>query len=97
MENAGAEKNLELLIFQPRPALPPPPRSVGVVGWARVNLFNGWAHSLLTLAAVCLLIKIAPPLLSWACSTRSGAAAPRPVRPARTAPAGRLWPTNFAC
>jgi general L-amino acid transport system permease protein len=27
--------------FKPKPDLPPPPNTTGLVGWLRVNLFNG--------------------------------------------------------
>ena len=32
----------------------PPVTQVGVLGWIRTNLFNGWFNSILTLLAVCL-------------------------------------------
>ncbi len=46
--------------------LKPPPTSVGVVGWVRANLFNGFFNSLLTLATIYLLYKTVPPLIRWA-------------------------------
>ncbi|MDT8305285.1 MAG: amino acid ABC transporter permease [Anaerolineae bacterium] len=33
--------------------------------WLRQNLFNSWYNSLLTLAALWVLIRVAPPLVSW--------------------------------
>ncbi len=56
----------DLLVFQPKPDLPPPRQIVGIIGWTRVNLFKGWIHTVLTLAACLLLYKTIPPLLSWA-------------------------------
>ncbi len=41
----------DLLVFQPKPDLPPPRQIVGIIGWTRVNLFKGWIHTVLTLAA----------------------------------------------
>ncbi len=49
-----------------REVLKPPPTSVGVVGWVRANLFNGFFNSLLTLATIFLLYKTVPPLIRWA-------------------------------
>jgi general L-amino acid transport system permease protein len=45
--------------------LPPPKTQVGVLGWLRANLFNGWFNSILTLLAVYLLIETVPPLVNW--------------------------------
>ncbi|NIO04424.1 MAG: ABC transporter permease subunit [Proteobacteria bacterium] len=46
--------------------LTPPVSSVGVIGWVRNNLFNGWFNSLLTVVTLFLLWKIVPPLFRWA-------------------------------
>ena len=53
VENAGSQ------------TLKPPVMSVGVLGWIRANLFNGWFNSLLTVATLLLLWKIVPPLIRW--------------------------------
>jgi len=47
-------------------ALKPPVTSVGVIGWIRNNLFNGWFNSLLTVVTLFLLWKTVPPLFQWA-------------------------------
>jgi general L-amino acid transport system permease protein len=44
----------------------PPATSIGVVGWMRANLFNGWLNSLLTLAVLYLLWTTLPPFVTWA-------------------------------
>ncbi|TYO99054.1 amino acid ABC transporter membrane protein 2 (PAAT family) [Geothermobacter ehrlichii] len=44
----------------------PPVTKVGVLGWLRENLFNGWFNSLLTLATLYLLWLTIPPLVKWA-------------------------------
>lgn len=44
---------------------PPPVMSVGVLGWLRTNLFNGWWNSLLTVLFLALLAWIVPPALDW--------------------------------
>jgi general L-amino acid transport system permease protein len=46
--------------------LKPPVTSVGVIGWVKKNLFNGWFNSFLTLVTLFLLWKIVPPLFRWA-------------------------------
>ncbi len=43
----------------------PPATSVGVLGWLRANLFNGWFNSILTILALYLLWQVVPPLFNW--------------------------------
>ena len=50
----------------PAGALKPPVTSVGVIGWARSNLFNGWLNSLLTIVTLYFLWIVIPPLIRWA-------------------------------
>lgn len=45
--------------------LKPPVTSVGVIGWLKSNLFNGWFNSVLTIATVYFLWKVVPPLFKW--------------------------------
>jgi len=44
---------------------PPPPTQVGVLGWLRANLFNGWFNTLLTLVLLWALYEVVPPLVNW--------------------------------
>lgn len=44
----------------------PPAASIGVIGWMRANLFNGWFNSLLTLAVAYLLWSTVPAFVKWA-------------------------------
>ncbi|MFZ2871082.1 amino acid ABC transporter permease [Zavarzinia sp.] len=53
-------------VFTPTPPQPPPANMVGVVGWMRANLFNGWFNSLLTIFSLYLLYLTLPPLVNWA-------------------------------
>jgi general L-amino acid transport system permease protein len=46
--------------------LKPPVASVGVIGWVKANLFNGWFNSILTIVTLLLLWKTVPPFLRWA-------------------------------
>jgi len=49
----------------PAGALKPPVTSVGVIGWMRANLFNGWFNSLLTIVTLYVLWIIIPPFIRW--------------------------------
>lgn len=44
----------------------PPVVSVGVIGWIKANLFNGWFNSFLTVATLVFLWKTFPPFFRWA-------------------------------
>jgi general L-amino acid transport system permease protein len=46
--------------------LKPPVTSVGVIGWIKGNLFNGWLNSVITIVTLYLLWKIVPPFIRWA-------------------------------
>ncbi|HOP47377.1 MAG TPA: amino acid ABC transporter permease [Desulfobacteraceae bacterium] len=44
----------------------PPVTSVGVIGWAKANLFNGIFNSILTIITIFILWKFLPPFIRWA-------------------------------
>ncbi|RLB27771.1 MAG: amino acid ABC transporter permease [Deltaproteobacteria bacterium] len=46
--------------------LKPPVTSVGVIGWVKNNLFNGWINSILTIVTLFFLWKTVPFLFRWA-------------------------------
>ncbi|MGB3211728.1 MAG: amino acid ABC transporter permease [Desulforhopalus sp.] len=46
--------------------LKPPVTEVGIIGWMKANLFNGWFNSALTLVVLYLLWLTVPPLINWA-------------------------------
>ena len=48
------------------PDLPPPKRTVGVVGWVRKNLLSSPLNIALTVFGVYVLATIIPPLVEWA-------------------------------
>jgi general L-amino acid transport system permease protein len=50
----------------PAEELKPPVTSVGVIGWVKANLFNGWFNSLLTLVTLYVLGRVVPPFIRWA-------------------------------
>jgi len=56
----------EPLIFISLPSQAPPLSLVGPIGWLRINLFNGWFNSLLTIVCILFLFLVIPPMLSWA-------------------------------
>ena len=43
----------------------PPLSSIGVIGWAKKNLFNGWLNSILTLISLFLIYSILSNLIPW--------------------------------
>jgi general L-amino acid transport system permease protein len=45
--------------------LKPPITNVGVIGWMRENLFNGWFNSILTILTLYFLWKVVPPMIRW--------------------------------
>jgi general L-amino acid transport system permease protein len=79
----------------PKPALqaaiaarPPEAPAVGVLGWIKVNLFNGLWSSLLTLVTLALLLYVLPPLYHWLI----GGAVFRPATPDECrAATGACW------
>lgn len=44
----------------------PPIVNVGIIGWIKKNLFNGYLNSILTLIILFTLWKLVPPFISWA-------------------------------
>lgn len=50
----------------PHPDMPPPATTVGVVGWVRANLFNGWLNTVMTLVGAYLIYALLAPLINWA-------------------------------
>jgi general L-amino acid transport system permease protein len=44
----------------------PPVVHVGVIGWIKTNLFNGWFNSALTVVTIFFLLKTVPPFFRWA-------------------------------
>jgi general L-amino acid transport system permease protein len=52
--------------IQNKSEMKPPVTSVGVVGWMKSNLFNGWFNSILTLVTLYFLWVTVPPIIKWA-------------------------------
>lgn len=52
----------------------PPATEVGILGWIRANLFNGWFNSILTLIILYVLYLVVPPFINWAFLESSWAA-----------------------
>ncbi|NOY46545.1 MAG: amino acid ABC transporter permease, partial [Deltaproteobacteria bacterium] len=53
-------------VSSPSEPLRPPSTRLGVWGWMRVNLFNGWFNSLLTVVTLTGLAWVVPPFVRWA-------------------------------
>lgn len=44
----------------------PPVVDVGVIGWLRTNLFNGYLNSIITIIIFIGLVQVIPPFIKWA-------------------------------
>ena len=55
-----------LLVFKPKPSLPPPPATTGVIGWMRFNLFDGVYSSITTVISLLIIGYIAMAFYDWA-------------------------------
>jgi len=60
------DTDTSLNIFLSKPDRHAPIQASGVIGWLRLNLFNGWFNSILTVFCLCFLWKTLPPVISWA-------------------------------
>jgi len=54
------------VVFTPKPNQPPPPNTVGVIGWLRKNLFGGPFDSLMTIVGAGLIAYFAYSLFEYA-------------------------------
>jgi general L-amino acid transport system permease protein len=54
------------LAFTPKPATPPPPSTIGALGWVRANLFSSVPNALLTIVAAYVTYKFFAFILDWA-------------------------------
>ncbi|MCZ6589954.1 MAG: amino acid ABC transporter permease [Alphaproteobacteria bacterium] len=60
-DQAFHRQQAELLPQQPAPAT-----TVGIVGWARTNLFSSWSNSVVTLIAIYILWLVISSFVQWA-------------------------------
>jgi general L-amino acid transport system permease protein len=54
------------LVFAPRPADPPPPSTIGVVGWMRANLFSSVPNAILTFLGIYIFYVVVSAIVNWA-------------------------------
>jgi len=54
------------LIFRPSPSTPPPPSTIGVVGWMRANLFSSIPNTILTLLGAYIAYAFLSTVINWA-------------------------------
>lgn len=52
--------------FNPKPSLPPPPNTVGVVGWVRKNLFSSPLNAFLTILSLYVIWVLVSNVFEWA-------------------------------
>ena len=62
----SAAKGIAFVRREEEPVLAPPRGQVGIVGWARANLFSSPLNSFLTLVGIALVAWIVPPIIRWA-------------------------------
>ena len=63
---AGVESSSgDVIVFTPKANKPPPPTTVGVLGWLRENLFYSWFSTIVTFAALYLIFIIFAALYQW--------------------------------
>jgi len=59
------------VIFRPKPSRPPPPATVGAIGWLRQNLFYSWFSALLTFGGLYVLYVICASLYETPALTKN--------------------------
>lgn len=63
---AGVESSPgDVIVFTPKADKPPPPTTVGVLGWFRQNLFYSWFSTIITFAALYLIYITFAALFQW--------------------------------
>jgi len=58
-------KSGDVIVFTPKAAKPPPPTTVGVIGWLRENLFYSWLSTAVTVGAAYVLYLLLSSLYQW--------------------------------
>ncbi len=61
----AAEHKIAFVRTQMAEQKPPPPTSVGVIGWIRENLFPNWLSSILTIISLFLIYALLSGLVPW--------------------------------
>ncbi|GMQ75825.1 MAG: amino acid ABC transporter permease [Gammaproteobacteria bacterium] len=63
---AGVESSSgDVIVFTPKASKPPPPTTVGVLGWLRENLFYSWLSTIVTFAALYVIYLAFAALYQW--------------------------------
>jgi general L-amino acid transport system permease protein len=55
----------DVIVFTPKVSKPPPPTTVGVLGWLRENLFYSWTSTVITFVSLYLIYFILAGLYQW--------------------------------
>ncbi len=55
----------DVIVFTPKASKPPPPTTVGVLGWLRENLFYSWFSTIVTFAALYVIFITFAALYQW--------------------------------
>src|ERR1700740_1470286 len=65
MQQDVATSSADVPATPARDPMPPPRSEVGLIGWARHNLFSSWSNSLLAGGALFLIWKLIEGVVSW--------------------------------
>ncbi|MEM7742678.1 MAG: amino acid ABC transporter permease [Pseudomonadota bacterium] len=85
----------QTITFRPKPDRPPPPDTVGFVGWVRQNLFRDVPNALMTLLGGYIAFSICWWVLDWAVFTAVWQAENRRECLDAVGRAGACWPGVF--
>ncbi len=91
---ATTDPTPELVVFKPTPSRPPPPATVGVLGWLRENLFYSWFSTVLTMVGLYCIYAILAGIYEWGVATAVWEADSR-RECLDTSPEGACWAAVF--
>ena len=83
-----------LLEFKPKPSMPPPVKTTGVIAWLRANLFGSWLDTFMTILGLYVLYVILSGVYHWGVETAVWQADTRRVC-LDTSPYGACWAGVF--
>ena len=90
---SDAQKNVSWVRREFAKDRPPPPTTVGVIGWVRENLASSPSHVVLTLIGLYLIYLLVPPLINFSFVNATWeAAGGQDCRAADGGHAGACWP-----
>jgi general L-amino acid transport system permease protein len=55
----------DVIVFSPKAAKPPPPTTVGILGWLRENLFYSWFSAIVTFVSLYIIFIVVAAVYQW--------------------------------